>query len=80
MTESTLAHISTGRGPGGHGPACGCIWWVALNGELLAGTAMPDGSCAAYGNPYFVRKRWDYFVRHLLGAEPPAYHLTLPLD
>ena len=22
-------------------------------------------------NPYFVRKRWDYFVRHLLGAEPP---------
>jgi dipeptidyl aminopeptidase/acylaminoacyl peptidase len=22
-------------------------------------------------NPYFVRRRWDYFVRHLLGAEPP---------
>jgi dipeptidyl aminopeptidase/acylaminoacyl peptidase len=22
-------------------------------------------------DPYFVRKRWDYFVRHLLGAEPP---------
>ena len=22
--------------------------------------------------PYFVRRRWDYFVRHLLGAEPPA--------
>jgi dipeptidyl aminopeptidase/acylaminoacyl peptidase len=21
---------------------------------------------------YFVRRRWDYFVRHLLGAEPPA--------
>jgi dipeptidyl aminopeptidase/acylaminoacyl peptidase len=21
--------------------------------------------------PYFVRRRWDYFVRHLLGAEPP---------
>jgi len=20
---------------------------------------------------YFIRKRWDYFVRHLLGAEPP---------
>ena len=19
-----------------------------------------------------VRRRWDYFVRHLLGAEPPA--------
>ena len=25
-----------------------------------------------YGNePYMMRKRWDYFVRHLLGAEPP---------
>ena len=21
--------------------------------------------------PYFIRKRWDYFVRHLLGSEPP---------
>jgi dipeptidyl aminopeptidase/acylaminoacyl peptidase len=24
-----------------------------------------------YTDPYFVRRRWDYFVRHLLGAEPP---------
>ena len=25
-----------------------------------------------FGNePYMVRRRWDYFVRHLLGAEPP---------
>ena len=23
------------------------------------------------GNPYLVRRRWDYFVRHLLGVEPP---------
>jgi dipeptidyl aminopeptidase/acylaminoacyl peptidase len=22
--------------------------------------------------PYFIRRRWDYLVRHLLGAEPPA--------
>ncbi len=22
--------------------------------------------------PYFVRRRWDYFVEHLLGAEPPS--------
>jgi dipeptidyl aminopeptidase/acylaminoacyl peptidase len=21
--------------------------------------------------PYFIRRRWDYFVEHLLGAEPP---------
>ncbi|NOU52822.1 prolyl oligopeptidase family serine peptidase [Pseudoalteromonas sp. JBTF-M23] len=28
-------------------------------------------------NPYFVRKRWDYFVEHLLDAQPPKdYHLN----
>ena len=21
--------------------------------------------------PYMMRRRWDYFVRHLLGTEPP---------
>jgi dipeptidyl aminopeptidase/acylaminoacyl peptidase len=21
--------------------------------------------------PYMLRRRWDYFVKHLLGAEPP---------
>jgi dipeptidyl-peptidase 4 len=33
-----------------------------------------------FGNePYMVRRRWDYFVRHLLGAEPPKeYELTPP--
>ncbi|HEU5424634.1 MAG TPA: DPP IV N-terminal domain-containing protein, partial [Nitrolancea sp.] len=31
------------------------------------------------GHPYFVRKRWDHFVRSLLGAEPPAgYRITPP--
>jgi len=25
-----------------------------------------------YGNePYMMRRRWDYFVKHLLGADPP---------
>jgi dipeptidyl aminopeptidase/acylaminoacyl peptidase len=24
------------------------------------------------GEPYMVRRRWDYFVRNLMGAEPPA--------
>src|SRR5690606_12823647 len=23
------------------------------------------------GEPYMTRRRWDYFVEHLLGAEPP---------
>jgi dipeptidyl aminopeptidase/acylaminoacyl peptidase len=33
-----------------------------------------------FGNePYMVRRRWDYFVRHLLGVEPPAgYELKPP--
>jgi dipeptidyl aminopeptidase/acylaminoacyl peptidase len=21
--------------------------------------------------PYMMRRRWDYFVKHLMGAEPP---------
>ncbi len=32
-----------------------------------------------FGNePYMVRRRWDYFVKHLLGVEPPAYQLKGP--
>jgi dipeptidyl-peptidase 4 len=33
-----------------------------------------------FGNePYMVRRRWDYFVRNLLGGEPPqAYELRTP--
>lgn len=28
-----------------------------------------------FGNePYMVRRRWDYFVKYLLGAEPPAQY------
>jgi dipeptidyl aminopeptidase/acylaminoacyl peptidase len=33
-----------------------------------------------FGNePYMVRRRWDYFVRYLMGAEPPKeYELKTP--
>ncbi len=32
-----------------------------------------------FGNePYMVRRRWDYFVRHLLGAEPPREYEMSP--
>jgi dipeptidyl-peptidase-4 len=33
-----------------------------------------------FGNdPYMIRRRWDYFVRHLMGAEPPqGYELKPP--
>ena len=31
------------------------------------------GRTHGFGNEaYMVRRRWDYFVKHLLGAEPPA--------
>ncbi len=31
--------------------------------------------------PYFIRRRWDYFVRHLLGVEPPPnYEIVRPTN
>lgn len=32
---------------------------------------MPNRIHACGDDPYFIRRRWDYFVRHLLGAAPP---------
>ena len=32
-----------------------------------------------FGNePYMVRRRWDYFVKNLLGVDPPPYELKAP--
>ncbi len=32
-------------------------------------------------NFYMMRRRWDYFVKHLLGAEPPSeYKITMTTD
>jgi dipeptidyl aminopeptidase/acylaminoacyl peptidase len=34
-----------------------------------------------FGNePYMIRRRWDYFVRHLLGVEPPKEYELHPAD
>lgn len=33
---------------------------------------MPNQPHACGSHPYFVRRRWDYFVQHLLGEAPPA--------
>ena len=33
---------------------------------------IPNGNHGFAANMYFRRRRWDYFVRHLLGQEPPA--------
>ncbi|MBM4187883.1 MAG: S9 family peptidase [Gemmatimonadetes bacterium] len=42
---------------------------------------MPNGSHAMSGNPYFRRRRWDYFVEHLGGRTPPKeYLLRTPSD
>ena len=32
---------------------------------------MPNRSHSFDDEPYFIRRRWDFFVRNLLGAEPP---------
>lgn len=37
---------------------------------------LPNRPHAFGTDPYFVRRRWDYFVRHLAGQEPPHYTIT----
>ena len=32
---------------------------------------LPNGDHSAGYHPYVTRKRWDYFVKHLMGANPP---------
>jgi dipeptidyl aminopeptidase/acylaminoacyl peptidase len=40
---------------------------------------LPNRSHGFGNEPYMVRRRWDYFVRYLLGAEPPVgYELHAP--
>ncbi len=32
-------------------------------------------------NPYYRRRRWDYFVQHLIGMTPPDnYLITAPTE
>jgi dipeptidyl-peptidase-4 len=33
---------------------------------------MPNRNHGYAGEPYVVRRSWDYFVEHLLGQRPPA--------
>lgn len=35
---------------------------------------IPNGDHAVAASPYFIRRKWDYFVRHLLGAQPPGQY------
>ena len=45
----------------------GTVLRLVLGGVLLAGWAHP-----CWTHPYYVRRSWDFFVRHLLGADPHA--------
>jgi dipeptidyl-peptidase-4 len=37
---------------------------------------LPNRTHACGNDPYFVRRRWDHFVRHLAGGTPPPYRVT----
>ncbi|MCP5052280.1 MAG: prolyl oligopeptidase family serine peptidase, partial [bacterium] len=41
---------------------------------------IPNRDHGLGNHPYFIRKRWDYFVKHLLNVEPPGYTITTNLD
>src|SRR3989442_2021623 len=32
---------------------------------------VPNAHHGVFSDPYVTRRRWDYFVKHLLGVEPP---------
>ena len=36
---------------------------------------VPNGDHHAFESVYFIRRKWDYFVRHLLGEQPPDDYL-----
>jgi dipeptidyl-peptidase-4 len=39
---------------------------------------LPNRNHGYYREPYFIRRMWDYFVKNLLGAEPPqGYEITV---
>lgn len=33
---------------------------------------VPNANHKVNSHPYFIRRKWDFFVRHLLGVEPPG--------
>jgi hypothetical protein len=40
---------------------------------------LPNRGHGFGSEPYMIRRRWDYFVRNLLGGEPPqGYELNPP--
>ncbi len=41
---------------------------------------LPNRPHACGADPYVIRRRWDYFVRHLAGQQPPRYKLRRTPD
>lgn len=41
---------------------------------------IPNKQHGLSDSAYFIRRRWDYFVRHLLGMEPPREYKITSLD
>ncbi|HEV8365408.1 MAG TPA: DPP IV N-terminal domain-containing protein [Gemmatimonadaceae bacterium] len=39
---------------------------------------LPDATHDLTGNVYVIRRTWDYFVEHLMGARPPADYTIAP--
>jgi len=39
---------------------------------------VPDADHNLTGNPYVIRRTWDYFVRNLMGKEPPPDYGIVP--
>ena len=39
---------------------------------------LPDRAHAIHQEPYVIRRTWDFFVRHLMGAEPPRDYVIKP--
>ncbi|UCH95583.1 MAG: prolyl oligopeptidase family serine peptidase, partial [Candidatus Aminicenantes bacterium] len=56
---------------------------LRLAGELIKANKdfdliiIPNRKHRLWDHPYFIRKLWDYFVRHLLGVTPPTYQVSI---
>lgn len=59
---------------------------LRLAGELIKANKdfdlliIPNRRHGLGDHRYFIRKRWDYFVQHLLGVEPPKEYRIKPFD
>ena len=56
---------------------------VAMTGDVASNKdfdllLLPNRRHGYAAEPYMIRRRWDYFVRNLLGAEPPQGYELRP--